>query len=184
VLGLALLAALGLAAAGCENKNAPPTAAAKGGGPPPGANPGGRPQPGDIYSDKLDHEHIDRITLGMSPQDVEKLIGPTHLSNESGGVKHMRWPNQERTFEAKFKDDKLVSKAADGLEQETAKITKENAEKVQNGMTLKEVVALLGPSKRDEENESKRVLSWEKEGLAVHVTFTDGKVSGKEVGGS
>ena len=83
-------------------------------------------------------------------------------------------------------DDKSKEQAEEKTEKNKKVVTKENYDKINNGMTEEEVEAILGKPKSKSENEiqgiGKTVLKHYQEGFsltAIDVYFTNGKVTAK-----
>lgn len=63
----------------------------------------------------LTQEHYDKIKVGMSFQEVEKLLGPGPTCDSGMGLKSCTWGNDDKFVKIQFVSDKVVLHVAKGL---------------------------------------------------------------------
>lgn len=64
---------------------------------------------------QLTQENYDKIKMGMSFQEVEKLLGPGATCDSAMGMKSCTWGSDARYVKIQFLADKVVIHAAKGL---------------------------------------------------------------------
>ena len=72
---------------------------------------------------------------------------------------------------------------ANHMDQEPAKITKTNADRVVPGMTEQQVMAILGPSQGGSWAGTSKTVIWEHGRQQIEATFVEGRLTIKEVRG-
>lgn len=100
---------------------------------------GNEQKPASLTGDKLN-----RLRIGMSPKEAEAVLGPA-TESITAGVTVLTWKDGDAVATVIFEGDKTTSITADGLEQESSKVTRENFDKIKEGMSSKEVLDILGP---------------------------------------
>jgi hypothetical protein len=63
----------------------------------------------------LTQENYDKIKMGMSFQEVEKLLGSDSTCDSVMGMKSCTWGSSDRYVKIQFMADKVVLHAAKGL---------------------------------------------------------------------
>jgi hypothetical protein len=63
----------------------------------------------------LTQENYDKIKMGMSFQEVEKLLGPAAACDSAMGMKSCTWGDKDKYVKIQFMADKVVIHAAKGL---------------------------------------------------------------------
>lgn len=63
----------------------------------------------------LTQDNYDKIQMGMSFQDVEKLLGSDATCDSVMGMKSCTWGNNDRFVKIQFMADKVVLHVAKGL---------------------------------------------------------------------
>jgi hypothetical protein len=124
-------------------------------------------------------EKFDQIKDGMTYEEVVKIIGAEGKLLSETGEKGTELHTVIYEFEADgsfgananfmFQGDKLVNKAQFGIEDEAASnvtISKEEFDKIQNGMTFEEVVKIVG-------GEGHKLSESGKPGTAEHTVMYD-----------
>lgn len=136
-------------------------------------------------------ENYEKIEDGMTLSQVEDILGKGDLSANIGETSIFSWPGGGfSSISVTFTDDKVSSKLQIGLggDQETAvpvaaqnsSLSKENYEKIENGMTLREVEALLGPGTEHVSGDKLVSYSWAEDSMhAITVVFKDNEVVSK-----
>jgi len=157
---------------------------------------------GDLNLSAINLENYDKIEPGMTQFEVEALLGEGELSASiSKDTSVFSWSGPGLTsISITFADGKVSSKAEIGLggsddllapeatpepsPTETAEntpaeepdlITKENFDKIETGMTLTEVEAILGTGEENVSGDTMISYLWSKDPLhGITVIFKDG----------
>ena len=138
--------------------------------------------------------NYDKLKLGMIEKDVVALLGkPTKSAATEvpmfGKVRELIWKADAVSVVVLFRGDKLVHKQANfgapkGKGKEKSKIDEKSYEKIKVGMTVKEVIALLGPpadQKQHPEGSNLILLYWESSEIGIRVYILDGEVAGRRL---
>ena len=64
---------------------------------------------------RLTQEHYDKITMGMSFEEVEKLLGSGATCDSAMGMKSCTWGDKDKYVKIQFLADKVVIHTAKGL---------------------------------------------------------------------
>src|SRR5262249_23298494 len=130
---------------------------------------------GDTDKGKVSKANFAKVKEGMSPKDVEEILGPADGSFEvkpgelPGGMKlpggadmpdmpkfdmgkfaGKEWKEGKTVYHVVFKDDKVMAKQIvdeKDSEKPTSKVTKANYDRIKTGMTRKQVEEILGKGK-------------------------------------
>jgi outer membrane protein assembly factor BamE (lipoprotein component of BamABCDE complex) len=130
---------------------------------------------GDKEKAKVSKANFAKVKEGMSPKEVEEILGPPDGSFEvkpgelPGGTKlpgvpdmpdmpkvdlgkfaGKEWKEANKVYHVVFKDDKVMAKeVVEDKEKEkpASKITKANYDRIKTGMTKKQVEEILGKGK-------------------------------------
>lgn len=131
----------------------------------------------------ITHATVDRIHLGMSADDVKRIAGSPQSETLTGDTTVMGWSTG--SLIVTLEKGKVVSKIAIGMQQDAAKLTKANVDKVIEGMTPEAVVELLGSPSQEMELVNAKSMSWEASWpdgeKFVNVIFDKGKVKARVV---
>jgi outer membrane protein assembly factor BamE (lipoprotein component of BamABCDE complex) len=126
---------------------------------------------------------LDQLHAGMTEQEIKKVLGAPTSAGKLAGGRILIWEEGETKVQVTIQNDKALALVATHLEQEIDKITKENVSRLQPGMTVGQVVDLLGPGKSETWSTGSRTLVWEYGKKQVETTFVDGKLILQEVKG-
>ncbi len=63
----------------------------------------------------LTQENYDKIKVGMSYQEVEKILGPNPVCNSVMGVKSCTWGTTDKYIKVEFVADKVTLHSAQNL---------------------------------------------------------------------
>jgi outer membrane protein assembly factor BamE (lipoprotein component of BamABCDE complex) len=131
---------------------------------------------------RLTHANVDRVKVGLSAAEVRDILGSPEteaLAGGGGNEQIWSWTEGNRSVMLTVAGGGVKAKTADGLDQEPARITRENLNKVKIGMAPDDVVALLGPAGGESEQESLHNVTWKDGAKLINVIFQGGKVSMK-----
>lgn len=130
-----------------------------------------------------------QITMGMSYDQVKGILGDgvEEVSSEAGGIKTISysWKNTDGSnISVMFQGNQAITKAQAFLESMNAKVTLEQYNKVNNGMSYDEVKAILGDGQLISQSSmlgiESQIYSWiNSNGSNMNVTFQGGKVETK-----
>ena len=136
-------------------------------------------------------ENYEKIENGMSLAQVEDILGKGNLSANIGEASIFSWPGGGfSSISVTFTDNEVSSKMQIGLggDEEAAlpvaaqnsSLNRKNYEKIENGMSLREVEELLGPGKEHVSGDQLVSYSWAEDSMhAITVVFKDNKVVSK-----
>jgi hypothetical protein len=65
--------------------------------------------------DNLSQENYDKIKMGMSLQEVEKLLGSSPTCDSAVGMKNCTWGTAEKHIKVQFVADRVALHSAKGL---------------------------------------------------------------------
>jgi hypothetical protein len=65
--------------------------------------------------DNLTQENYNKVKVGMSLQEVEKLLGSSPTCDSAVGMKHCTWGSAEKHVKVQFVADKVAMYSAKGL---------------------------------------------------------------------
>lgn len=68
-----------------------------------------------IGCDNLSQEKYDKIKMGMSLKEVEKLLGSSPACDSAVGMKNCTWGTAEKHVKVQFVADKVALHSAKGL---------------------------------------------------------------------
>lgn len=135
-------------------------------------------------------EALQQVREGMTMQEISEVIGqPTVLiAGARGNNAVYRWNEKGMSFLARFEDGRLSRKTLIDPEQDRPKVSDEDLvvdqemfERVREGMTLQEVLDVLGaegqPLTESTEEKTVAIYRWsDGQGSSVTARFEDGKL--------
>jgi len=68
-----------------------------------------------VACDNLSQENYSKIKVGMSLQEVEKLLGSSPTCDSAVGMKNCTWGTAEKHIKVQFVADKVAMYSAKGL---------------------------------------------------------------------
>jgi outer membrane protein assembly factor BamE (lipoprotein component of BamABCDE complex) len=68
-----------------------------------------------VACDNLSQENYNKIKVGMSLQEVEKLLGSSPTCDSAVGMKNCTWGTAEKHVKVQFVADKVAMYSAKGL---------------------------------------------------------------------
>jgi hypothetical protein len=68
-----------------------------------------------VSCSNLTQENYDKIKVGMSYQEVEKILGSNAICDSAMGVKSCTWGTAEKHIKIQFVADKVAMHSAKGL---------------------------------------------------------------------
>jgi outer membrane protein assembly factor BamE (lipoprotein component of BamABCDE complex) len=126
---------------------------------------------------------LHQVKGGMSEQEIKAILGAPSSAGDLAGGRILIWEEGERKVQVTLQNGKAQALIAIHLDQEVAKLTRENVDRLQPGMSEVQVVQLLGPGKSETWSGPSRTLVWEHEKKQVEAAFVDGKLILTEVKG-
>jgi len=144
---------------------------------------GGKPAKGK--GGKVTKANYDKLKKDMTEKAVVALLGePTKTASREvpqfGKVKEAVWKGGKDEILVLFKAEKLIHKQSTfgALQPKGGKVNKESYQRIKEGMTEKEVLAILGPPTSVNMAAIKTLL-WRDGDNLISVVFKDGKVKSK-----
>jgi outer membrane protein assembly factor BamE (lipoprotein component of BamABCDE complex) len=153
----------------------------------PGQKPKPKPKPKSAatVNPNLTRENYEKITVGMTLDEVRKMLGGSSLSGRSKGDSstytwHRTSQLDPEHIVVNFKDGKVVSKSQTmnwpaESEKVKAGLTRENYLRIKVGTTSREeVIAMFGPPTRTDKVRTTTHLIWKQDRTEVRVVLGKG----------
>jgi outer membrane protein assembly factor BamE (lipoprotein component of BamABCDE complex) len=140
--------------------------------------------PREISASRLTKAKLDQVKCGMNENEIQEVLGPaTTAMDNPGGRRQLTWKEGRKMVEVVLERDKAMVFFASHMDQEPAKITRANADRVKPGMTESQVVEILGPGQGESWAGTSKTIIWEKGLQQIEATFAEGRLVAKEVRG-
>lgn len=129
------------------------------------------------------YENYLKIKLDTTYDDVKGILGEGKKNATNADVVRYTWEDQEKNIVIETNKGKVESKAQHNLGKTTPKITAKQFHQLKEGMTIDQVVSILGPDYREVKNEKSasaivRSLIWmQPDSKFVKVKLQDDKVT-------
>lgn len=182
-----LLPALLLFHTGCSQPETAPVAESE---PEQTAQPAdAQPEPTEVAADSrlFSLEHYLQILPGQSYEEVQAILGsPGENMVDNERLKQFQWNNEDDSMiSVTFFDNDMTGKAQAHLGpllEGSQRVTKSQFDQLQEGMSLEEVTAILGPGTERvftlSDGVEERIMGWENsDGSEVSVTLLNNKVT-------
>jgi outer membrane protein assembly factor BamE (lipoprotein component of BamABCDE complex) len=178
-----VLLAVFLSSSGCRTRAKPPSDKKEARAEKPVASRPAHQVMASSFS-RLTGAKLDQVKCGMTEGDIQEVLGPATTAQDLPGFKRqLMWKEGEKMVKVVLEKDKAMVCFASHMDQEPAKITKANADRVVPGMTEQEVMDILGPSRGGSWAGASKTVIWEHGRQQIEATFVEGRLTIKEVRG-
>lgn len=140
----------------------------------------------------MNQDKFNQIQTGMSYEEVKNIVGEDGQNiseSEIAGIKTImyQWETDDwGIMLVTFQNDKVTNKSQSGISSDSTKVTLDQYNQIQTGMTYEEVKNILGgegqlSSETEIAGMNSQIYQWNGNSLGANcmITFSDGKVYSK-----